>query len=437
MSETAPHLDPAGLHHAVRDPALAAIGFLNEVMARHPEALSFAPGAPHPEFLPDLATDHYQRIFLDRLVRVQGRSPEEANRLLLEYGPIRGIIGDLVADALRRDHAIAATPESVVITVGAQEALLLVLRTLFASSDDVLAVADPCFVGITGAARLLDLAVVPVPETPTGVDLDALAHACEQTRRAGRRIRALYVAPDFSNPGGARMDLAGRHRLLDAAAREDLLLIEDNAYGFTAAPGEALPPLKALDTRGRVVHVGTFAKVCFPGARVGYVVADQRIATAAGPGATGGLLADAIATVKGMTTVNTSPVCQALIGGMLLEHGGSLAALSADRAARYQQNLGHLLDRLEHHLADRPPVGVSWNRPAGGFFVRVRLPVPADTDLLELCAAKYQVLWTPMAPFYVGGGGEHLLRLSCSYLEPEQIEEGVRRLADFLRKEVG
>ncbi|MEK8174875.1 aminotransferase class I/II-fold pyridoxal phosphate-dependent enzyme [Streptomyces sp. M19] len=192
---------------------------------------------------------------------------------------------------------------------------------------DVLAVATPCFVGITGAARLLDIEVTGIEEGAAGIDLDALAERCASARRAGRRVRACYVAPDFANPGGSRMPLERRRRLLELAEREDFWVLEDNAYGFTAAVGEELPPLKAIDPDRRVVHIGTFAKVCFPGARVGYVVADQRVGGADG----GTLLADELAALKSMVTVNTSPLSQAVIGGMLLDHGVPCSNSAAPR----------------------------------------------------------------------------------------------------------
>ncbi|WP_267244919.1 PLP-dependent aminotransferase family protein [Streptomyces sp. PR69] len=425
-------IDHLSLHGSLQDPVIGSLSFLNEVMGRYPEAISFAPGAPHPNTLPDGDIQRYVDTFLGHLVQ-EGRSPDQARRLLFEYGPSRGLVNGVVHEALRRDHGIEASPDALVITVGAQEALLLVLRALFRSRDQVLAVADPCFVGVTGAARLLDLDVVPVAETPLGIDLDGLAEACRASRRAGRPIRALYTAPDFSNPGGGRMSLGCRRRLLDLAEREDFLVLEDNAYGFTAPAGSELPPLKALDTGRRVVHVGTFAKVAFPGARVGYVVADQRIT---GPEGTVRLLADELATLKTMVTVNTSPLCQAVIGGMLLEHGGSLAELSRSKSELYRRNLTHLMDALDRHLGEGLPPGIHWSRPEGGFFVRLRLPVAADTALLEISALKYGVLWTPMTPFYLSGAGTHQLRLSCSYLGSEEIKEGVRRLAAFLRKEI-
>ncbi|WP_328341103.1 aminotransferase-like domain-containing protein [Micromonospora sp. NBC_00421] len=427
-------LDSTALHGSLQDPVLGSLSFLNEVMGRYPDAISFAPGAPHPVFFADFDPDEYVQCFLDHLVRDRGLDRTAARRRLYEYGPSAGIITDLVGQALRDDHGIEVDPASVVITVGAQEAMFLVLRALFAHPGDVLAVADPCFVGILGAARLLEVPVVGVPEGTDGIDVDRLEQECRAARRAGGRVRALYVSPDHANPGGSRMSLRCRHRLLELADREDFLVVEDNAYGFTSPAHALLPPLKALDRSARVVSIGTFAKICFPGARVGYVLADQWVTD----GSTGRRerFAAKLTAIKSMVTVNTSPLCQAVIGGMLLRHGGSLAELGRRRAGVYQRNLGHLLDALDRHVGTVEGSGISWNHPDGGFFVRVHLPVPADVDLLEVSAGQYGVLWTPMAQFYLGHDGDHQLRLSCSYLDPAQIEVGVQRLATFFRKEI-
>ncbi|MEV4557894.1 PLP-dependent aminotransferase family protein [Kitasatospora sp. NPDC049285] len=420
------------LHPSLADPALATIGFLNEVMSRHPEAISLAPGAPHPSFIRQADGRRAVERYLDHLADTEGLGRDRAQLLLHEYGPSRGLINGLIATALHHDLGIEVPARAVVVTVGAQEAMLLTLRALFRSPDDVLAVTDPCFPGVIGAARLLDIPLVPVPDDGDGLDLDRLEDACAAARRAGRRIRLCYVAPDFANPSGSRMDLAARHRLLDLADREDLLLMEDGVYGFTAPPAQELPTLLSLDRGHRVVHVGSFAKICFPGARVGFAVAPQPVTRADG----NGLLADELAAVKSMVTVNTSPWSQALVGGMLLEHGGSLRALGQAKSELYRRNLDLLCDALERHLGADPPAGVAWNRPEGGFFVRMTLPVPADAALLEVSAAEYGVLWTPMTGFRLGDAGAHALRLSCSYLDPEQIETGVRRLARFLHAEV-
>lgn len=422
------------LHAALADPVLASIGFLNEVRSRYPEAISFGPGAPNPAVIDAFDPGPYVERFCDHLRHHRGLDQVAAHRLLLDYGPSGGLINDLVAASLRIDEGVNVAPEAVVVTVGAQEALFLTLRALFRCRGDRLAVADPSFPGVVGAARLLDLDVIPVRETATGLDLDHLRAVCAAARADGDRVRACYVAPDFANPGGVRMTLAARQELLRLAEDEDLVLIEDNTYGFTADPGAELPSLKALDGSGQVVHVGTFAKIAVPGLRVGFAVADQRLAGAADGRR---LLAEELATVKSMVTVNTPPLCQAVAGGLLLTHGGSLRRLGAPKGRLYRANLRLLLDELDRHLAPagRRTPGITWNRPEGGFFLRLRLPIRVDAALLELSAARYGVLWTPMSAFHLGDSGDFSLRLSCSSLDAAGIRAGVARLATFLQEQ--
>lgn len=423
-------LQRAQLHASVSDPLLEAMSFLNEIMDRYPDAISFAPGAPYAGFFDEVDVPRALARYTRHLEQEHGLNPAQIQKRLYQYGPSRGLINALLAEALRRDEGMDVAPEALVVTVGCQEALVLVLRALCATADDLLAIVNPCFVGVGGAARVLGIGTVALDEADGGLDWDGLRAACRAARARGQRIRALYVAPDFSNPSGTILDLESRRRLLALAAQEDFLLLEDNAYAFTAWPGSALPTLKALDTGTRVVYLGTCAKICMPGVRIGYVVADQPVLDEGGGRR---LLADELAAIKSMVTVNTSPICQAIFGGMLLEHGGSLAALSRHKGALYQRNLALLLAGLERHAGALAARGaVEWNAPGGGFFVRLSLPVAADTALLELCAAEYGVLWTPMSHFFLNGGGQRQLRLSCSYLTPEQIDEGTRRLARFL-----
>lgn len=432
-----PRVELRDLHSSLSDPVLSSIGFLNEVMARYPRAISFAPGAPYLRHLDDVDLDDYVRRGADYLGRERGLDAAGTRRLMLEYGPSRGLINALVAEGLNHDLGVDVDARSVVITVGAQEALLLTLRAITRPGRDVLGVVTPSFPGILGAARLLDVDVhcfrdrsdVSLHDCAgvlAGPDIDEVRAACA----AEPRLRALYVAPDYTNPSGGRMSLAARHALLELADAEALLLIEDNAYGFTAADGDELPPLWALRP-DRVVLIGTFSKICVPGARVGFAVAAQPLVDHADPYAR---LADALAAAKSMVTVNTSPLCQALVAGLLIERHGSLRALGAAQAEHYRANLARLVEDLDTQLAPRLPAGsgVSWNRPGGGFFVLMQLPVPADLEQLDSCAREHGVIWTPMAEFYPGGGGEYRLRLSCSYLTPEQITEGVRRLTDFV-----
>jgi (S)-3,5-dihydroxyphenylglycine transaminase len=427
-------LSKSALHHSLNDPVMDTVSFLNEVMDRYPDAISFAPGAPNPAFFDDFDVSKAIARYIDHLMQEKGLTLAQARRQLYQYGPTRGHINDLVAQSLGLDHGIHVSPESIVITVGCQEAMLLAVRALCATRNDLLAVVNPRFVGIAGAACILDVQVVGVDEIDGNVDCDDLRLICRAAQRDGHRVRALYVAPDFSNPSGTMLDLDARRALLKVAEDEDFLILEDNAYGFTADPAIALPTLKALDESARVLYLGTFSKICLPGVRVGFVVADQIVKDVSGKTR---LLADELAAIKGMITVNTSPVAQAVIAGMLLDHSCSLTSVGRDKSMLYQRNLKLLLGALERHLggANDLPIPMTWNAPRGGFFVTMHLPVAADSSLLKISASQYGVLWTPMSSFYLGHAGDNQVRLSCSYLTPEQIEEGVRRLALFLRDE--
>lgn len=423
------------LHASLSHPVLGSANFLNEVISRFPEAISFAPGRPFEEFFDSKQVFHYLESYIRYLETERGCTAEEVRRILFQYGPTNGHIRELVARTLEKDENIRVGPESIVVTVGCQEGMFIVLRSLHRDPRDVILVPSPCYIGLTGAARLLDIDMVPVEDGTDGLDLDGLVRTVRATRAAGRRPRAFYVVPDFSNPSGNTLDIASRLTLLDIAGTEDFLILEDNPYGFFDRQGQRRPSLKSLDTTERVIVLGSFAKSCFPGARVGYVVADQAVVDDDGHTTR---LADELSMIKSMLTVNTPSISQAVIGGMLIESNFRLLEASADKIAFYANNLNVLLDGLEQHFPaeTRAATGVRWNSPAGGFFVVLRAPFPVDEKLLEISAREYGVIWTPMSYFYVDGGGEYAMRLSCSYLTPQEIDEGLRRLARLLRERV-
>ncbi|WP_329372631.1 PLP-dependent aminotransferase family protein [Streptomyces sp. NBC_00669] len=403
--------------------------FLNEITHRYPDAISFAPGRPYDGFFDVEQIFDHLRGYLDHLA-AQGRTPAEVRTALYQYGPTAGQIRGIIADSLRADEDIDVPPESIVVTVGAQEAMLLVVRALIARPEDVLLAASPCYSGITGASRLLGATVVPVDEGEDGFSCAELEAVIARERAAGRRPRALYAIPDHSNPSGHTMDLDTRTRLLDAAERHGILIIEDSPYR-RVSPGEQLPTLKALDRARSVVHLGSYSKTVFPGARVGFAVADQEVRDDEGGG---GLLADELTRIKSMVTVNTPSLSQAVVAGALLAADGRISSLNAEPAAYYGDAMRTTLRCLDARLTAprREALGVHWNEPSGGFFLSVQVPFRADNTALARSAEKFGVLWTPMSYFYPNGGGERALRLSTSYLTTAEIEEGTARLGDFI-----
>ncbi|RYZ38249.1 MAG: PLP-dependent aminotransferase family protein [Myxococcaceae bacterium] len=423
------------LHASLGDPLLDVMNFLNEIAMRYPEAISFAPGRPNEKFYDPQQIATYLDAYRRYLREERGFDDARITSLLFQYGRTNGHIGELLARMLEKDEGIHVPVESIVVTVGCQEATFITLRALFSRPTDVLLVGMPCYIGVTGAARLLDIEVAPVPERADGLDLDALEAKVRELRAQGKQPRALYLVADFANPSGRSLPEPARHRLLELATREKFLIIEDNPYGFFSREGPRKPTLKALDDRQQVIYLGSFSKSAFPGLRLGYAVADQRVTDAAGKQQ---LLSDAFSKIKSLLTVNTSALSQAVVGGMLVLNEGGLLEANQEAIRFYKTNMDATLQALERHF----PKGeawardVTWNVPDGGFFLVMKLPIEADEALLEESARNFHVLWTPMRYFYLGTGGEHELRLSCSYLTPERIEEGIARLARHLQKAV-
>lgn len=420
IREKLAELSSESLHASLTAASMESMNLLNNIAGSYPEAISFAAGRPYEGFFDTDQLHEYLKVFTDYLRSERGMTEHQVSRTLFQYGDTKGVIAELIARNLAVDEDIHADPRSVVVTVGFQEALFLVLRALRADDRDALLAPSPTYVGLTGAALLTDLPVLPVPSGEHGLDLGELVCLLHAARDAGRRVRACYVTPDFANPVGVSMTVADRHRLLEIAASERLLLLEDNPYGmFHPTPDRRPPTLKSLDIEGRVVYLGSFAKSGVAGARIGFAVADQPVGD--------GLLADELSKIKSMLTVNTSPIAQAVIGGKLIANDFSLVAANARETAVYHGNLTQVLEGLAKRFRDCD--GVTWNEPDGGFFVVVTVPFTVDDAFLEYAGREHGVLFTPMHHFFGAGTESSQLRLSISTLTPERIEAGLDRLA--------
>jgi (S)-3,5-dihydroxyphenylglycine transaminase len=420
-----PEVRTVALKACFSDPLLGVMNFLNEVVSEFPGAISLAPGRPLESLFH--VHEHLPAItaFVEDAAVRRHVSPTTIWRDLGQYGRTNGIIHDVVARHLAIDERIIADPTSIIVTVGAQEAMAIVLTGLFESPDDILLVTDPTYIGITGLARILGIRVLPVACGERGLDPDAVEHAIVRGSREGR-VRALYDIPDFNNPLGSCLPLDDRLALLEVCDRHGVLVIEDNPYGMFAYDHPRLPTLKALDRAGNVLYIGSFAKTMFPGLRLGYLLADQRTTS-------GEPLASALSRVKSLLTVNTSPLVQAVAGGMLLRTGGSLEPMVAPKREAYRQQRNTMLSALHDHFVND---AVAWNSPAGGFFLTVTLPFEFGPAELRHCASEYGVIVSPMRFFCLGNSGRSQIRLSFSYVDPRTIAAGVERLAHFVRDRI-
>ncbi|MFE2042279.1 aminotransferase class I/II-fold pyridoxal phosphate-dependent enzyme, partial [Streptomyces sp. NPDC059477] len=276
IRENLAELSSEPLHASLTAASMESMNLLNNIAGAYPEAISFAAGRPYEGFFDTDQLTEYLAVFTGYLRDVRGMTRQQVSRTLLQYGDTKGVIAELIARNLAVDEGIEADPRAIVVTVGFQEALFLVLRALRADGSDTLLAPSPTYVGLTGAALLTDLPVLPVPSGDAGLDLDELVRLLHAARAAGRRVRACYVTPDFANPVGVSMTVPDRHRLLEIAGAEGLLLLEDNPYGiFHRTPERRPPTLKSLDREGRVVYLGSFAKSGVGGGRGGGAGGDE------------------------------------------------------------------------------------------------------------------------------------------------------------------
>jgi (S)-3,5-dihydroxyphenylglycine transaminase len=409
---------------AIHDPLLERMNFLNEITHRYPNAISFGPGRPSERSFDVQRSLDFVGRYVESVAKEGKETSTEVWARIGQYGPTAGIIQDAVARYLTNDERIEVSPASIVITTGAQEAMTLLLIALF-QPNDVLLVSDPSYIGMRGMAQLLRIPVELVPSSREGLTAEAVRAAIARVRASGRRPRALYDIPDFHNPLGTQMPVQTRQALLKLAEAEDFLILEDNPYGAFSFDGARLPTLKALDTSARVVYIGTFSKSIFPGTRMGFLVADQAQ----------GQLASDLSKVKSYVTVNTSPLLQALVGGLLLENNFSLRARTAPMVALYRANRDAMVASLEGHVRRLGLEGqVLWNRPAGGFFLRLEIPAPFNEREMNLCASEYGVICCPMSFFSDAPSAGTQVRLSFSYVTAQEIDEGVGRLCRFFKE---
>jgi 2-aminoadipate transaminase len=298
--------------------------------------------------------------------------------------------------------------DDLLVTGGSQQGLTLLATTLLEPGDTVL-VENPTYLAALQCFGFAGARVVPVPTDDEGV----LPGALEDLVRR-ERPKLLYLVPTFQNPTGRTLPLARRRAVAAVAGRLGLWIAEDDPYGELRFEGEQVPWIASLpEAADRTVLLGSFSKVMAPGMRLGWMRA---------PGA----LRRACVIAKQAADLHTSTVDQAAAARYLAEHDldGHLARVrTAYRARR---------DALVDGLAAALPPGSSWNRPEGGMFVWARLPAGRDAAESLPAAVEQGVAYVPGAPFYAAAPDPAALRLSFTTHTPDEIREGLARLARAL-----
>jgi DNA-binding transcriptional MocR family regulator len=408
------------------------IGFLNDIQYKYPEAIPFVAGQPDENFF-DI-DNHISKLdlFVDHLGKKTGEDRTKVLNSIGQYNRTKGIVNDLVAEYLRNDENINVKEENILMTVGAQEAFAVIVSTI-CNSNDVVLVENPSYIGLSSFARVFNYNMEGVRADEEGIDLHDLKSKVLEINRSQKKVKLLYVIPDYQNPSGSCMPIGSRLKLLELAQKYNFLIIEDSVYNSFTYAQKKNPTLKSLDKYNRVIYVGSFSKSLFPGLRIGLVAADQKVENEMGETIS---LIDEMCKVKAQLTNNTSTISQAILGGVLLDLGCSLSQWSKPKFESYKHKQATMIQALNKYIGtyrEGWAQDVEWNEPEGGFFIKMTVPFNIDNNSVAECARTYGVIFCPMRNFYLKEGGENEIRLTFSNLSTSDIEQGVKHLADYLR----
>ena len=346
----------------------------------------------------------------DAFRRALNRVLQEGGPELLLYGSPQGDprLREVLAGRLSRS-GIEVAADDVVLCHGASQGIALALR-MFAAPGDVVALEEPTYNNVLAAALCQGIETTAVPMREDGLDLAAL----ERTL-ARPEVKALYTIPTFHNPTSITTSQAHRRAVLDTARRHGVPIIEDGYEIDLRFSGRSVPPLAGLDTSGIVVHLFSFSKSLFPGARVGAISARGRTV-------------EALLAVKQASDLSDSLPLQAALA-TFCESG------EYDRhLARLRRVLRSRRDALDDALEKEMPEGATWTTPEGGYQVWLSLPEAIDTRDLLTDAIGAGVLFAPGSQFNHDGRASHCLRLTFAMAEPEDLRLGVSRLARCVRE---
>jgi 2-aminoadipate transaminase len=382
-----------------------------------PGMISFAGGLPAPDVFP------VQR-FKEACHKVLTEQASNA----LQYGATEGYepLRELIANNMAR-YGIKARVENVLITSGSQQALDLIGK-LFINAGDHVLVEAPTYLGALQAFNIYGAEYLAVPSDQNGLRTDLL----EAPLRSGPKF--MYVLPNFQNPAGTTLSEGRRHELVLLADRYGIPIVEDDPYGQLRYEGEHLPPLVVLDREnlrrdngysiGNVIYLSTFSKTLAPGLRLGWIVAPPEVI-------------GKLAQLKQGADLHTSTFTQ-FVAYEVARDGFLDSHVKLIRQV-YRERRDVMLQALQEFF----PPAVTWTHPQGGLFLWVTLPQSLDIQAIFRSALEQNVAFVPGDSFYANDSrdkneceGCRHMRLNFSNATPEQIREGIRRLAAAVKSHV-
>ena len=307
--------------------------------------------------------------------------------------------------------------ERIQVTTSSQQGIDVCTRVLV-DPGDVIVTSNPSYLGALQSFCSYRAEVVGVSHEPT---LDAFrkayVEAIEAVLAAGKKLKFLYMIPDFQNPSGETLSLEERLVLVELAEKYDFLIVEDSPYRELRYEGSDVPTIYSLSP-DRVLHLGSFSKILAPGFRIGWILGAPE-------------LLDMIYVCKQSLDL-CPPIFDQYLAAELMG-SGLLDANLVKSIALYKSKRDLLLSLLEEYM----PEGVSWTHPEGGLFLFLTLPEGFDTIAFYDKALDAGVAYVAGSFFHVDRSmARNTMRMNFSFMTHQKITEGVKLLAGLIKSEL-
>ena len=374
-------------------------------VASRPEIVSLAGGMPNLSALP---MEMMANVVHD-LVSTKGLEA-------LQYGSGQGHpkLREQICEVMALE-GIRANPDDVIVTTGSQQALDLISR-IFIDPGDVILVEAPSYVGALGTFHQYEASVVHVEMDNNGLVPEALRQAITTVRATGRKIKFLYLIPNYQNPAGVLLPADRRTEILEICRSAGIFVVEDNPYGLLGFDKPSPNAMRAEDSEN-VIYLGSFSKTIASGLRVGWALVPQS-------------LKDKIVIASESSILCPSNFTQMTISSYLADQ--PWRDQIASFCEQYKARRDAMLESLDAHF----PASATWTKPGGGFYVWVNLPPEIDTKAMMPKAIVAKVAYVPGTAFYADGFGSWSMRLSYCHPTPERIREGVKALGGVIKQEL-
>ena len=336
----------------------------------------------------------------------------------LQYGPERGTqsLIDFLVGKINREQDLSLRPENMMVVAGSTHAVDMLAR-LYVKPGGVVLVEAPTYADAIHIFRDHRIELCSVPIDEDGLMPSALETQVMRLYEQGKAPSILYTIPNFHNPTGRTLSEARRHEILKLARHYDFLIVEDDVYRDLSFEGAVPTSFYALANGDRVMSIGSFSKTLAPGLRLGWLVGSE----------------DAIQRCINCGTMQMGGGANPFMAYIIAEYC---------RSGHWEQHISHLQalyksrrDMALSALKQYMPGDVVWTHPAGGFFIWLSLPKNVFSQRVKQLAFQQGVSLAAGEGFFVhSSAGEHHLRLTYSCAAPDDIEAGIRILAQVIQR---